>query len=82
VAARAPIIEETYGNLSAFYAMFPGNRQFNVYPLWLREDHHARLSSIFAPHLGHLHSDDLDSEYSPIAILRGWIDDEKPTYRD
>jgi len=31
VDARAPIIEETYGNLSAFYAMFPGNRQFNVY---------------------------------------------------
>jgi type IV secretion system protein VirB4 len=70
VDARAPIIEETYGNLSAFYAMFPGNRQFNVYPLWLREDHHARLSSIFAPHLGHLHSDDLDSEYLNIFETR------------
>ncbi len=31
--------------------------------MWLGEDHHARLSSIFAPHLGHPHSDDLDSEY-------------------
>jgi type IV secretion system protein VirB4 len=70
VDARAPIIEETYGNLSAFYAMFPGNRQFNVYPLWLREDHHARLSSIFAPHLGHPHSDDLDSEYLNIFETR------------
>ena len=70
VDARAPIIEETYGNLSAFYAMFPGNRQFNVYPLWLREDHHARLSSIFAPHLGHVHSDDLDAEYLNIFETR------------
>ena len=70
VDARAPIMEETYGNLSAFYAMFPGNRQFNVYPLWLREDHHARLSSIFAPHLGHTHSDDLDAEYLNIFETR------------
>ena len=46
VDSRAPIIEETYGNLSAFYAMFPGNRQFNVYPLWLREDHHAPVEHL------------------------------------
>jgi len=70
VDARPPIIKKTYGNLSAFYAMFAGNRQFNVYPLWLREDHHARLSSIFAPHLGHPHSDDLDSEYLNIFKTR------------
>jgi type IV secretion system protein VirB4 len=70
VDASAPIIEETFGNLSAFYAMFPGNRQFNVYPLWLREDHHARLSSIFTPHLGHTHSEDLDSEYLNIFETR------------
>jgi type IV secretion system protein VirB4 len=70
VDARSPMIEETYGNLSAFYAMFPGNRQFNVYPLWLREDHHARLSSIFAPHLGHPHSEDLDAEYLNIFETR------------
>lgn len=63
VEARAQIIEETLGNLAAFYAMFPGNRKFNVFPMWLGEDHHARLSSIFAPHRGHRHSDDLDSEY-------------------
>ncbi|PSH05201.1 MAG: type VI secretion protein [Acidobacteria bacterium] len=63
VDARAQVMEETLGNLSAFYAMFPGNRRFNVFPMWLAEDHHARLSSIFAPHLGHQHSEDLDSEY-------------------
>jgi type IV secretion system protein VirB4 len=63
VEARAQVMEETLGNLSAFYAMFPGNGKFNVFPMWLGEDHHARLSSIFAPHLGHPHSDDLDGEY-------------------
>ncbi len=70
VDAQAPVIEETIGNLSAFYAMFPGNQQFSVYPLWLREDHHARLSSIFAPHLGHPYSDDLDHEYLNILETR------------
>lgn len=63
VDARAQVIEETLGNLCAFYAMFPGNGKFNVFPMWLSEEHHARLSSVFAPHVGHLHSEDLDSEY-------------------
>ncbi|HEX2918645.1 MAG TPA: type VI secretion protein, partial [Edaphobacter sp.] len=63
VEARAQVMEETLGNLSAFYAMFPGNGKFNVFPMWLAEDHNARLAQIFAPHLGHPHSDDLDSEY-------------------
>jgi type IV secretion system protein VirB4 len=63
VDARAQVMEETLGNLSAFYAMFPGNGKFNVFPMWLAEDHHARLSSIFAPNLGHPYSEDLDNEY-------------------
>jgi type IV secretion system protein VirB4 len=63
VDAQATIIEETLGNLSAFYAMFPGNNQFSVFPLWLGEDHHARLSPVFAPHIGYPLSDDLDNEY-------------------
>jgi type IV secretion system protein VirB4 len=63
VEARAQVMEETLGNLSAFYAMFPGNGKFNVFPLWLAEDHNARLASVFAPHLGHPHSEDLDHEY-------------------
>uniref|UniRef100_E6PZV9 Type IV secretion system protein virB4 n=1 Tax=mine drainage metagenome TaxID=410659 RepID=E6PZV9_9ZZZZ len=63
VDARAQVIEETLGNLCAFYAMFPGNQKFNVFPMWLSEEHHARLSSVFAPHIGHPHSEDLDSEY-------------------
>jgi type IV secretion system protein VirB4 len=70
VDARAQVMEETLGNLSAFYAMFPGNYKFNVFPLWLSEDHHARLSSVFAPHLGHPHSEDLDSEYLNILETR------------
>src|ERR1700723_4805616 len=39
VNARAQVMEETLGNLSAFYAMFPGNHKFNVFPMWLSEDH-------------------------------------------
>jgi len=70
VDARAQVMEETLGNLSAFYAMFPGNRKFNVFPMWLAEDHHARLSSVFAPHLGHPHSEDLDDEYLNIFETR------------
>ena len=70
VDARAQVMEETLGNLSAFYAMFPGNQKFNVFPLWLAEDHHARLSSVFAPHLGHPHSEDLDAEYLNVLETR------------
>jgi type IV secretion system protein VirB4 len=70
VDARAQVMEETLGNLSAFYAMFPGNHKFNVFPLWLAEDHHARLSSVFAPSIGHPHSDDLDAEYLNIFETR------------
>ena len=70
VDARAQVMEETLGNLSAFYAMFPGNQKFNVFPMWLSEDHHARLSSVFAPHIGHLKSEDLDSEYLNIFETR------------
>jgi type IV secretion system protein VirB4 len=70
VEARAQAMEETLGNLSAFYAMFPGNQKFNVFPLWLSEEHHARLSSVFAPHLGHPYSDDLDAEYLNIFETR------------
>src|SRR6201747_2263351 len=70
VDSRAQVMEETLGNLSAFYAMFPGNHKFNVFPLWLAEDHHARLSSVFAPHIGHPHSEDLDSEYLNIFETR------------
>ena len=70
VGAGAQVVEETLGNLSAFYAMFPGNRKFSVFPLWLSEEHHARLPSVFAPHLGHPHSEDLDAEYLNILETR------------
>ena len=63
VDARAQVMEETLGNLSSFYTMFPGNHKFDVFPLWLGENHHARMSSVFAPHIGHPYSEDLDSEY-------------------
>lgn len=70
VDARAQVMEETLGSLSGFYAMFPGNHKFNVFPLWLSEEHHARLSSVFAPNIGHPRSDDLDAEYLNIFETR------------
>jgi type IV secretion system protein VirB4 len=70
VDARAQVMEESLGNLSAFYAMFPGNHKFSVFPLWLGEQHHARLSSVFAPHIGHPTSEDLDAEYLNIFETR------------
>ena len=63
VDARAQVMEESLGNLSAFYTMFPGNGKFNIFPLWLSEDHNARLASVYAPSIGHPHSEDLDAEY-------------------
>ena len=60
VDAQATVIEETIGNLSAFYAMFPFNQRYNVFSLWLGEDHHARLSPVFAPNIGHQKSGDLE----------------------
>jgi type IV secretion system protein VirB4 len=78
VDARAQVMEETLGNLSAFYAMFPGNGKFNVFPMWLAEDHHARLSSVFAPSLGHPYSEDLDDEYLNIFETRT----RTPFYQD
>ena len=63
VDARAQVMEESLGNLSAFYTMFPGNGKFNIFPLWLSEDHNARLASVYAPSIGHPHSEDLDDEY-------------------
>ena len=62
VDARAQVMEESLGNLSAFYTMFPGNGKFNIFPLWLSEDHNARLASVYAPSIGHPHSEDLDNE--------------------
>jgi type IV secretion system protein VirB4 len=63
VDARAQVMEESLGNLSAFYTMFPGNGKFNIFPLWLSEDHNARLALMYSPSIGHPHSEDLDAEY-------------------
>ncbi|MGB0066341.1 MAG: type VI secretion protein, partial [Terracidiphilus sp.] len=82
VDARAQVMEETLGNLSAFYAMFPGNNKFNVFPMWLAEDHHARLSSVFAPNLGHPYSEDLDNEYLNVFETRTWTPFFQDAYVD
>src|SRR5215471_4525504 len=76
VDAQAPYIEETIGNLAAYYAMFPGNSigdaasNFNVRQFWLRDDHHANLALIFAPYIGRIYSDDLENEYLSVYETR------------
>jgi type IV secretion system protein VirB4 len=63
---EASALEEGLGSLSAFCSLFPGatrfGQRFNVRTWWLREDHLANLSPIFAPHLGEPRSETLEDE--------------------
>ncbi len=74
--AAAPYIEETAGNLAAFYAMFPGNSSgdsatdFNVRRFWLRADHNADLALVYAPYVGSPRSEDLADEYLSVYETR------------
>ena len=76
VEAQAPYIEETLGNLAAYYAMFPGNSigdaasNFNVRQFWLRDDHYANLALVFATYVGKVYSDDLENEYLSVYETR------------
>jgi type IV secretion system protein VirB4 len=84
VEAQAPHIEETIGNLAAYYALLPGNSNgdissnFCVRSFWLRDDHNARLALIHAPATGSLTSEDLDSEYLAVYETR----DKTPYFLD
>ena len=76
VEIQAPATEETQGNLSAYFAMLPGNSigdaasNSNVRLNWLRADHSARMALIFAPSIGSIRSDDLDHEYLTVYETR------------
>ena len=59
----AEAIEETYGALSAYWAMLPGNHRFNVRQLWLENNHYADLSFVFAPYSGTTRAKTLEAEY-------------------
>jgi type IV secretion system protein VirB4 len=84
VEAQVPHIEETIGNLAAYYSLLPGNSagdsssNFCVRSFWLRDDHHARLGLIFAPAAGSLHSEDLGGEYLTVYETR----DKTPYFLD
>jgi type IV secretion system protein VirB4 len=64
--SEASALEEGLGTLSAFCALGPGatrfGQRFNVRTWWLREDHLANLSPIYAPHLGEAKSEMLEDE--------------------
>ena len=84
VEAQAPHIEETLGNLAAYYAILPGNSSgdlssnFCVRSFWLRDDHHARLALIHAPSTGDVRSEDLSGEYLTVYETR----DKTPYFLD
>jgi type IV secretion system protein VirB4 len=64
--SQAIILQEGIGALSAYMARFPGaqiaGRSPNVRRLWLREDHAANLSLVYAPYRGEVHSKTLENE--------------------
>lgn len=60
---EAETIEETYGALSAYFAMLPGNAHYNVRRLWLQNNHYADLSFVYTPHTGNLRAKEVNDEY-------------------
>jgi type IV secretion system protein VirB4 len=61
--SEAGILEERRGARSAYMSFFPG-QPYNVRKLWMRGDHKANVSFLYAPFLGHPYSDDLRDEYT------------------
>ncbi len=67
--AEAGLLEEKRGAVSAYVSCFPG-QNYNVRKFWMRGDHKANLSFIYAPFLGHPWSDDLQDEYTIVYETR------------
>jgi type IV secretion system protein VirB4 len=67
--SEAGLMEEKRGAPSAFMTIFPG-QDFNVRKIWLRGDHKANLSFVYAPFAGYPWSDDLQDEYTAIYETR------------
>jgi type IV secretion system protein VirB4 len=62
----AAVLEEGIGSLSAYYSLFPAasryGQSFNVRRWWVREDHLANLSLVYAPYTGEPQSEALEDE--------------------
>jgi len=67
--AEAGLLEERRGAVSAYVSCFPG-QQYNVRKVWLRGDHKANLSFVYAPFSGHPWSEDLQDEYTLVYETR------------
>jgi type IV secretion system protein VirB4 len=67
---EAEAIEESYGALSAYLAMLPGNSKLNVRRQWLQNSHYADLSFFYAPDTGSLKASELDDEYLTVFETR------------
>jgi type IV secretion/conjugal transfer VirB4 family ATPase len=63
----AALIEERFNQLNAFLATIPGNRAFNLRPLWLLNTNYADLSFLFTPRTGDTRNNHLNDEY--LAVL-------------
>ena len=64
--SQASVLEEGLGALSAHHSLFPGaslaGHPTNVRRWWLREDHAANLSMLYAPYRGEPYSNTLERE--------------------
>lgn len=62
--SEATLLEERRGARSAYLSFFPGGQSYNVRKVWMRGDHKANISFVYAPFLGHPYSEDLRDEYT------------------
>jgi len=67
---EAEALEETYGALSAYLAMLPGNSKLNVRQQWLQNNHYADLSFFYAPYTGSLKASEIEGEYLTVFETR------------
>src|SRR6185437_10780789 len=67
---EAEAIEETYGALSTYLALLPGNSKLNVRQQWLQNNHYADLSFFYAPYTGSLRAGEIDNEYLTVFETR------------
>lgn len=67
--AEAGLLEEKRGAVSAYVSCFP-SQQYNVRKIWLRGDHKANLSFMYAPFVGYPWSEDLHDEYTLVYETR------------
>lgn len=67
---EAEALEETYGALSSYLAILPGNSKLNARQQWLQNNHYADLSLFYAPYTGSVKAGEIDDEYLTVFETR------------